>query len=487
MPDSLNSQAVRAVKWASFAELLPKLAAPISLIILARLLSPADFGIVAAATVVVSFSQLFWDAGLTKALIHYQGDIFPVAQVVFWTNLVIAFAIVAVIYPAAPWIAEHIFHDAKVTTVLRVMSLAILIQALCAVPQALIQRELDFRLIFWTSIPNTVTPLMVSIPLAVAGASYWALIVSNLTAAAAQTVLLYRNSNWRPRLRFDKNLAIRLASYGGWVSGSAILGWLFKWLDTLLIGSFFGTSTLGAFIMAKSLVSAISLTLFIPLSNVLFPTLSKLQSNTARLRKTFLTVSKFTGLVAIAVVTPVALLSDEIVQVLFGAKWASSAIFIMYLALCEGLSWTVSLNSVAYRAIGRPDAEFKVMSISMAIRAAFYAISIPFGINALLASRLGSVVLGVMNHTWFAGRLLNTGFSAYYANNAKALLAAVCAALTYLAIFDPILESLPAIIRLVAGGSAMAFVLLLMLLVLEGEFLMRVLSRLFTSERIGQE
>jgi PST family polysaccharide transporter len=483
MPDSWDSQAIRAVRWATLGEILPKLAAPISLIVLARLLSPEDFGVVAAATVVVSFSQLFWDAGLTKALIHRQGDIASASQTVFWTNLAIACVICAGVYPAAPWIAEYVFSDARVASVLRVMSIVIVIQSLGAVPQALFQRELNFRRIFWISIPNAMSPLVISIPLALAGASYWALIASHLTAAVAQLVLLYLSSGWRPHLQFDTKHVVRLASYGGWVSGSSLLGWLFQWLDALLIGAFFGTSTLGAYTVANNLVSSVFATVFTPISNVLFPMLSRLQSDFDRLKQTFLTVSKLTGIVAIGLLTPIALLSEDIVQVLFGARWSSSAVFLMFLTLCQGLAWTVSLNGLAYRAIGRPDAEFKVMSISMAVRIFFYTASISFGVGALMASRLASVTLGAANHIWFAGRMLNTGYSYYFSNTLRAYLAAACAALAYVALFDPMLDSFPAAVRLIAGGAAVVSVFLVVLLPLEGDFLMRVLPRLLASQR----
>jgi O-antigen/teichoic acid export membrane protein len=482
MPDHLRSRAIRAVKWAAFAQLLPRLATPISVLVMARLLTPADFGVVASAAVFVSFSQLLWDAGLTKALVHYRGDIDAASQVVFWANMAIATALVAALFPVAPWIAENIFHDPRVGNVLRVLSSLILAQALFAVPLALIQRELAFRQSFWISLPSAISPLLVAIPLAIMGSSYWALVASTLASTAAQLALAYRISAWRPRVQFRWRIAGRLVRYGGWVSASGTLGWLFNWLDTLLIGAFFGTTTLGTFSVAKNLVDALFVTALKPVSVVLFPALSRLQADVERLRASFLTVSKLGATLAIAIFLPLALFYQEIVTVLLGPKWSEAAMFVLFLGACQALAWTVSLNGIAYRAIGRPDAEFKVMSISMLIRASLYAMALPFGLLPLMIGRLVSVALGALNHTIFAGRILGTGIGPYVANTKSASLAFATAAAFHYIVLESIMVSFGDGARLVAGSAVSASVFLLVLLLLEGKFLWRTLQLFLSSQ-----
>jgi PST family polysaccharide transporter len=192
---------VHAVKWSFLAELVSKAITLIVFIVLARLLTPEDFGVMSAALMVIAFSQILWEAGMGKALIQRQTDIEDAANVAFWINLGLGVLIAGLLFWGAQPIALTFFQDARVTPVLQIMTLQVLLGALSSVQTALLQKEMDFKKLFWVRMATVALPGFASIPLAWGGMGYWALVAGTLTGQAVQVMMLWRMSEWRPRWR----------------------------------------------------------------------------------------------------------------------------------------------------------------------------------------------------------------------------------------------------------------------------------------------
>ena len=176
------------------AEIASKAGEPLVFVILARLLTPEDFGVMAAALMVISFSQVFWDSGMGKALIQRQGDIDKAADAAFWINLVLGVAVAAVLFSLAASISEVFFHDDRVAGVLQVMTLQVFLGAIASVHVALLQKNMQFNRLFWVRFATVSLPGLASIPLAWGGMGYWALVGGTLLGQAAQVVMLWRIS-----------------------------------------------------------------------------------------------------------------------------------------------------------------------------------------------------------------------------------------------------------------------------------------------------
>jgi len=202
---SLTHRAIQAFKWSVLGEVASRAVGPLVFIVLARLLVPEDFGVVAAAMVIISFSQVFSDAGLGKALIQRQNRVEESANVVFWINLGIGLVIVAILIAAAPLIAGF-FHDERITPVVRVLSLQILLAAFSSVHTALLQKDLNFKQLFWVRLVTTAAPGLASIPLAIHGMGYWALVAGTLVGQVVQSTMFWMLSPWRPQWGLDRGL-----------------------------------------------------------------------------------------------------------------------------------------------------------------------------------------------------------------------------------------------------------------------------------------
>jgi O-antigen/teichoic acid export membrane protein len=211
---SLTHKTIHAFKWSVLGEIASRTVGPLVFLVLARLLVPEDFGVVAAAMVTISFSQVFSDAGLSKALIQRQTRVEESANVVFWLNLGIGLVIVAILTAAAPLIAGF-FHDERIAPVVRVLSLQILLAAFSSVHTALLQKDLNFKQLFWVRLATTAVPGLASIPMAIHGMGYWALVAGTLVGQVAQSTMFWMLSPWRPQWGLDRGLTWELIAFGG--------------------------------------------------------------------------------------------------------------------------------------------------------------------------------------------------------------------------------------------------------------------------------
>ena len=194
---NITTKAVGSLKWSALTEIAARTAQPIIFVVLARLLAPTDFGVLATAMIVISFVQMFWDAGLSKALIQTKEVPENAAHVVFWTNLTLGIIIYTLLFAAAPYIA-FFFKSPVTEPVLRVLGIQIIIASLASVQQALFVRDLDFRGLFWIKLLTVFIPALFSIPLALLGYGIWSLVTGTLAGQFFNLLLLWMRSPWRP-------------------------------------------------------------------------------------------------------------------------------------------------------------------------------------------------------------------------------------------------------------------------------------------------
>lgn len=384
-----------ALRWSWLSELAAKVVSSVVFIMLARLLAPEDFGVVVAATMVIGFSQIFWDAGMAKAIIQYQGDRAAAADVAFWINCSLALVAAALLFLAANVLAERIFHDERVEAVLQVMSLQILLTAAVSVHSALLQKDMQFRLLFWVRLSTVALPALISVPLAWQGFGYWALIAGTLGGQAAQAVALWRISPWRPCLSFNGRVARELARFGAWVSASGLLAWFYVWADSLIVGMYLGSHELGIFRTGNQLAMMIFAIPFGPILPVLFSHLSRIGHDRQRLAQAMGKAIRVVILLAIPIALIVFSLADQLAAALLGPAWEGIGPVIAVMALAHGVSWVIGMHGEAFSAMGKPHYETISMAATLPIYLVAYAIAIQKGLDIFLWTRL-ALAIGAM-------------------------------------------------------------------------------------------
>jgi O-antigen/teichoic acid export membrane protein len=391
-----------AIKWSFLSELAAKAVVPLVFVILARLLTPEDYGVAAAATIFISFCQMFWDYGLGKAVIQYQGERVSAANAAFWVNIFLGILLALLVVVLADTMAERLFHDARVAPVLQVLSLQLLLSAAASVPTALLQKDMRFKPLFWVRLLTVAGPAVISIPLAALGAGYWALVAGTLAGQFLQLPLLWRLNTWRPSFAFDWTVARRLGGFSGWVMLSGLSAWFYLWADSLIVGTQLGAHELGLYRTGNAFVTMIYSFLFAPLLPVLYSHFSEIQHDHARVNQILSKVVRTITLTALPVAFLLFAFGDQISGFIFGQRWEGIGVVVAIMALTHGYAWTVGVNGEVYRAVGRPEYETRVMAGTLPLYALAYWVSIQYGLIVFLWTRFSLALVGVLLHLWTA-------------------------------------------------------------------------------------
>lgn len=387
---------VHSLKWSFLAELASKAITPIVFIVLARLLTPEDFGVMSAALMVIAFSQIFWEAGMGKALIQRQTDVEDAANVAFWVNLGLGILIAGLLFWGARPIALTFFQDVRVTAVLQVMTLQVLLGALSSVQTALLQKQMGFKKLFWVRLTTVALPGIASIPLAWSGMGYWALVAATLTGQTAQVFMLWRMNVWRPALRFRWAVAKPMAHFGAWVGASGLLAWFYVWADSLIVGKYLGVHDLGLYRVGNQITALACAVVFAPVTPVLYSHLSRLNGDINAVRLAMRKVIKALTVISVPLALIIFDFSLDIEKFVLGEKWQSVGIVIGVLALTHGFAWVVGMNGEAYRSIGRPNIETIAMGSTMAVYIMIYLYFVRFGLDSFVWARFGAMCIGFL-------------------------------------------------------------------------------------------
>jgi O-antigen/teichoic acid export membrane protein len=384
---SLAERALSASKWSFLAELSSKAISPILFLVLARFLTPADFGIAIMATMVITFAQLFWDAGLSKALIQRREGIAAAADVVFWINIALAFGVYLLLVCFSDAVSE-LLNEPRAAAVLRVQGAQILITSFSSVPSALLQRELNFRALFSARLLQAFAPLVASIPLAIGGFGYWALVSGALTGSILQTFVVFQKSPWRPSFRFNYSLGKEIIPFGLWVAGESFLAWLYLWIDSAIVGAKLSSVDLGLYKTGDLLVSTLFGLALSPLLPVMFSTFSRLQSDKEKLNNAVMNSTILISMCSIPLGVGLFMTRHSIESALFPADWKGLADIIGLFALLHGVTWLNGAQSEAFRAAGKPDVNTKIMLAGLAYSVPLYFVFIDSGLGVFIWVRL---------------------------------------------------------------------------------------------------
>jgi PST family polysaccharide transporter len=387
--EAVTQRAVRAVKWSALAEVLVRAVQPAMLLVLARVLTPEDFGVVGVATVAVGLAQIFLEFGVGKALVQTEDAVEAHANNGFWINAALGLALYGAVALGADTIAGF-FQSPRSAEVLRVLGLQIVLASVAAVPLALLQREVRFRALFGVRLLPTLLTGGLAIGLALAGHGVWALVWGTLAGAAAQVVLAWRACAWRPRAEFRRAEFARMFAFSKWVLAESALAWLISWGDAIALGHFLGPEALGFYRMGSVVVAFLSNVFFTPLVPVALSALARLQHDAAGFVAALGKLTQMVVLLALPVGAGAAAVGGLAAEAVLGPTWAGAGIVIQLMGLRMGLEWLVGLNSTALAARGRPDLNVKLLVIAAVIAVPVYVGCAPLGLVAFCWARLAS-------------------------------------------------------------------------------------------------
>lgn len=376
--DEFKRRALSGAMWSALEKWGARLLSTLVFIVLARLLDPAAFGLIALATVFIDIADRVREQGVTLALVQRKDLTDDHVSTAFWFTVVLGAVLgLLVLVLAGPLAA--VLGEPELAPILQWLSLGFLVTALGRVPNALMLRDLRFRSLAARGLLANSVGGIVGITLAMLGAGVWALVAQNIVQAAVITLVLFAASRYVPRARFDRARLRELWSFGSRVLGFDLVNVAYRRGDDLIIGVLLGPVALGFYSVAYRLLMVITDTLARTIQQVAVPTFSRLQDEPERLRTAFSAAVRLNLMVAMPMAGGLAVVAPELVPVVFGAQWLPSVPAMQWLCVVGGLQGLGYFISDVMLSCGRPGLRLKLMIAQTTVTVAAFAVAATFG------------------------------------------------------------------------------------------------------------
>lgn len=391
MQTCINQKIGQAAKWSSTTEIIAKLISPITNMILARLLVPEAFGIVATITMVISFAEIFTDAGFQKYIIQHEFDddeaLDKSTNVAFWTNLGVSTFICIIIFLFRNQIAKMV-GSPELGNSISIASVLIIIAAFSSIQTARYRRALDFKTLFYVRIITSLIPLVVTIPLAIILRNYWALLIGTFASHLCNAIILTARSKWKPKFFYNLSLFKEMFAFTAWTLLESISIWLTSYIGTFIVGNYLNEYYLGIYKTSMSTVNAYMSIITAALTPVLFSALSRYQNDDNNFRKTYYQFQRLTALLVIPMGVGIYLYRDLVTQILLGSQWEEASGFIGLWGLTSAFTIVFShFSSEVYRSKGNPKVSLIMQVIHLTFLVPTLMLSVQHGFETLYIAR----------------------------------------------------------------------------------------------------
>jgi O-antigen/teichoic acid export membrane protein len=357
---SLRKQAYKGVKWTAFATLLNTIVQFVQIAILAHLLTPKDFGLVAMVMIIIGFGQLFKDAGISSAIIYYQDISQDKLSSLYWLNIFSGFVIFLIIILISP-LAVSFFNEPRIQDLFYVASLLFLVIPIGQQFQILMQKELNFERIAKIETIARFVGMIVAIYSAYIGVGAISIIYGQIANSVVRSLLLlyFGIYLFKPKLHFNAKDLKGFVSFGLYEMGRKSINYFNSRVDQLIIGKMLGATDLGYYSLAFNLIIMPVSRINPILTRVAFPIFAKVQDDLNKLKKGFFESIKYLTLINFPLLIGLAVLAEPFVLVVYGKQWTNSILLIQILAFVAIFRSIGNPCGSLILAKGRPDLGFK--------------------------------------------------------------------------------------------------------------------------------
>jgi PST family polysaccharide transporter len=382
MTDDLKAKVVRGVGWSALQSWGMRLISFAVYPVLARILGPETYGLIALAGVYVTLLDIFSDVSFGAA-IEQRRDLDPEhLDSVFWAFLGLGIVLTAASVAAAPLVAAF-FDEPQLTPVVRWLSLGFLLQMISGVQTSLLRRDLQMRRLAGYNLSATVVGGVLGVGLALTGFGVWSLVVQRLSTRVTTVGLLWGGSSWRPGRRFSRRHLQEMSGFGLPVMGNRLLNYLNRQLDQLLVGRFLGKVALGFYFNASKLQTLATSMLVGSFAQVALPAMSRLQDDRPRFQRAYAKACRYTVLIAFPVFAGMSILAEELIVVVLGPQWQPSAPALRVLALVGLVHAIQYVNGSAMMALGRADLRLGIQIVHSVVNVIGFLVAVPYGFVAV--------------------------------------------------------------------------------------------------------
>ena len=378
-------------------------------LVLARILSPSDFGTVAVLGIFFSISNAFVDSGFGTALIRKNNRIEVDFTTVFIFNIAVSLFFYGLLFIIAPWVAAF-FKQPILTSILRVQSLCVVFGGFMAVLDAKLTIDLNFKVIAQRSVTSSIISGCVGIILAYLGFGVWALVFQAITLSFVNMVFVWIYCKWKPRLIFSLTSFKELFAFGSKLLTAAMLNTVYRSLTPLAIGRVYTTSDLGFYNRGSEFARLPNEVCLNVLEKVTFPIFAKLQDDQNHLINVYRKYIKITSMFLIFFSLLLAALAKPVILLLLTEKWTDSIVYLQLFCFAVMFNHINTINLSLLKVNGRSDLFLKLEVIKKVVATLILFAAIPFGVLAICISKIIYDQVAIIINTYYSGKLFGMGY-----------------------------------------------------------------------------
>lgn len=407
---NLGKETAKGVAWSGIEKIASGGVQFLANIILARLLTPEDFGLIAIIAIFIQIAQVFIDSGFTNALIQRKNRTANDYSTVFIFNLLIAILLYILLYFTAP-IISHFFKNSELTSLTRVIGLNLIIGSLSSVQLTKLSIELRFKIQAIISLLSSILSAVISIYLAYSGFGIWSLVILSLSNFTIQTILIYSLVRWFPSINFSKESFKNLFGYSSKILGTSIISLMYKNIYPIVIAKLFNPIDLGYFNRADTYAMYPSTIIGSIMSKVSFPIFSKIQDDNKKLITAYSNYIIYSSLVIFPLMVYMIALAKPLTLLVLTEKWLPMVPLLQILCLDWMTDHLSKINLNILYVKGRSDLALKLEIIKKIIAISIFIISIFWGLIGICWGRAIYGVIAVYINSYYTDKLIGIKIS----------------------------------------------------------------------------
>lgn len=382
-PESLKQKAITGTIWSAIQKFGISAITFLSNIVLARLLTPDDYGCIGMLAIFLVISNSLILGGFISALIQKKDADDVDFSTVFYWNLVVSILLYIGLFVAAPYIADF-YHIEKLNIVLRVQGIVLLLNGLSAIQTTLLRKTLNFNKLAKVNISSSLISVVIAIFMAFEGFGVWALVTQQIAISFFNALFLWITTTWRPILRFSTKSFKTLFSYGAFLLLAEIINSICDNIQGLIIGRKFSSATMGFYSQAKKLEEVPTTSITHVVNQVTFPIYASLQDDKDRLKKTVRKTLGLMNYINFPLMLILLVVAKPLFVILFSEKWLDSVFYFQILCLAGLANCLQSVNYQVVSAVGRSKELFYWNFVKRSVGLLFMLIGLSWGVEGLL-------------------------------------------------------------------------------------------------------
>lgn len=403
---SLKQRALKGVFWSSMEQFGNQIIGFVISVVLARLLLPEEFGLIAMLAVFMGISRTLIDSGLGSSLIRTENPTDVDYSTVFYFNLMGSLIIYAIIALAAPLIAKF-YNQPQLTQIVRIYCIVIIISAFATIQQTRLTKLLDFKTQMLVSTPSLIISGIVGIVMALKGFGVWSLVWSKIAQSAASTLQLWYWAKWHPLWVFSNEKFKQHFNFGFKLTLSGLLNNIFVNLYPIIIGKFFAPAQVGFYTKANSLKMLPVSTISGVLNKVTYPMFSEIQNDDRRLKSVYKRIMQMVIFLVAPTLIFLAVLGEPIFRFLYTEKWLPAVPYFQILCVAGILFPIHDYNLQILNVKGRSDLFLKLEIVKKIQTVIVIIIAIQFGIYGLLYGAVFTSISSFFINSYYSGKFIN--------------------------------------------------------------------------------